>query len=126
MTEEAQTPPVPEARLAQPIRDEKLQLALRERSPEALRDGLVRLLGRQGEDEVRDWRDLVMDLAPYHDCARRMGLDPRVLFEWVARRLPADVQGTVRQLGKRPEVTGDEFGFAVVEEAEGPRYYWTR
>ena len=114
------------AHLAQPIRDDSLQLALREASPEHLRDGLVRVLGRQGDEDVADWRDLVMDLAPYHDCARRIGLDPRVLFEWIARRLPADVAGTVRQLGKRREVKGEEFGFALVEEPEGPRYYWTR
>jgi hypothetical protein len=113
--------------LAGPIRDEALTLALREGSPERLREGLVRLLPREGpDDEVADWRDLVMDLAPYHDCARRLGLDPRVLFEWIARKLPAEVAGTVRALGKREEVAPEEFGFALVDDPDGPRYYWTR
>jgi hypothetical protein len=113
--------------LAGPIRDESLTLALREGSAEHLREGLVRLLPKQGaEDEVHDWRDLIMDLAPYHDCARRLGLDPHVLFEWVARKVPAEVAVTVRALGKRDVVEPEEFGFALVDDADGPRYYWTR
>lgn len=115
------------ADLAGPIRDDSLTLALREGSPEHLREGLVRLLPKGGaEDEVKDWRDLLMDLAPYHDCAKRIGVDPRLLFEWVARKLPAEVAGTVRALGKREEVAPEEFGFAVVDDPDGPRYYWTR
>ena len=119
---------MPPPNLAGPIKDEPLTLALREGSPEHLREGLVALLARQqrDEDEVADWRDLLMDLAPYHDCSRRIGIDPHVLFEWVARQLPAEVAGTVRQLGKRPEIAPEEFGFALVDEADGPRYYWTR
>ena len=113
--------------LARPIADEHLTLALREGSVEHLRDGLVALLARQGDDgEVSDWRDLILDLAPYHDCARRIGVDPRVLFEWVARRLPPEVQGTVRALGAREDVPPQEFGFTVVEDSDGPRYYWLR
>lgn len=112
--------------LAGPIRDEELTLALREGSLEHMRAGLVQLLARQGDEEVSDWRDLLMDLAPYHDCARRLGQDPRVLFEWVARQLPADVAGTVRALGKREDFAPEEFGFTLVDEADGPRYYWTR
>jgi hypothetical protein len=112
--------------LANPIDDESLTLALREGSPEHLRVGLVALLSRQGGEEVSDWRDLLMDLAPYHDCARRIGLDRRVLFEWIARKLPADVAGTVRALGNREEISPEEFGFTLVDEADGPRYYWTR
>ena len=114
--------------LAGPIRDDDLVLALREGSLEHMRAGLVKVLARQGDPDegVSDWRDLVMDLAPYHDCARRLGQDPKVLFEWIARQLPADVAPTVRQLGKRPELDPSEFGFTIVDEADGPRYYWTR
>ena len=112
--------------LAGPVRDESLTIALREGSPEHLRTGLLTLLARQGEEGVADWRDLILDLAPYHHCSRRLGLEPRVLFEWVARKLPPDVAGTVRALGERAEIDPQEFGFALVEEEDGPRYYWTR
>ena len=111
--------------LAGPVRDESLHLALREGNPNHLRAGLEGVLARQGE-EVSDWRDLVIDLAPYHDCARRLGLPPKALFEWVARQLPADVQGTVRALGQREEIDTREFGFILVDDEDGPRYYWTR
>lgn len=111
--------------LAGPIRDEPLLLALREGSADHLRTGLTQILARQG-DEVSDWRDLVIDLAPYHDCARRLGLPPKALFEWVARQLPPDVAGTVRALGQREEIDPAEFGFTLVEDEDGPRYYWTR
>jgi hypothetical protein len=112
--------------LARPIDDESLTLALREHSPDHLREGLVALISRQGDEEVSDWRDLLMDLAPYHDCARRIGIDRKVLFEWIARKLPPDVAGTVRALGKREEIAPEEFGFTLVDDADGPRYYWTR
>ncbi len=111
--------------LAAPIRDEPLTQALREGSVEQLRVGLVGVLERQGE-AVSDWRDLLMDLAPYHDCARRLGVKPAAVFEWVARKLPADVAGTVRALGHRDQLDPAEFGFAVVDDDDGPRYYWTR
>jgi hypothetical protein len=59
--------------------------ALRARAPEVLRAGLLRVLV-EGEDEwVKDWRDLLIGLAPYHDCARRLGLDPVVLFDAMGR-----------------------------------------
>jgi hypothetical protein len=55
-----------------------------------------------------------------------IGIDPRVLFEWIARKVPAEVAGPVRALGKRDALDPAEFGFALVEEEDGPRYYWTR
>jgi hypothetical protein len=118
----------PPPNLAGPIRDDHLVAALRERSPDHLRAGLNAVLARatNEEGEIRDWRDLMMDLAPYHDCARRIGIDPRVLFEWIARKLPADVQGPVRALGKRETLDPAEFGFTLVTDDDGPRYYWTR
>ena len=112
--------------LAAPVRDEALTTALREGSIDHLRIGLTGVLQRQGKEGVADWRDLVLDLAPYHDCARRLGVDPKVLFEWVARQLHADVAATVRALGAREELDPAEFGFTLVDDPDGPRYYWTR
>jgi hypothetical protein len=47
-----------------------------------------------GEDEwEKDWRDLLVGLAPYHDCARRLGFPdvvahPEHGYPWVATRDP--------------------------------------
>jgi hypothetical protein len=55
--------------------------ALRERAPELLRSGLREVLVDGEEEWLKDWRDLLVALAPHHDCALRLGLDPTVLFD---------------------------------------------
>src|SRR5450759_1358553 len=46
--------------------------ALRQQSPSVLREGLIWLLRAS---DGKDPRDLMLGLAPFHDCARRLGLD---------------------------------------------------
>ena len=98
--------------------------ALRERSPELLRSGLLALLVDHEEVWLRDWRDLLVALAPYHDCARRLGLEPSAVFEEAAGAGPASLAGIVREFGERTDVTPTAFGFVVEDDAEGPRYRW--
>jgi len=96
--------------------------ALRERDPQRLRGGLARVIA-EGEDEwTRDWRDMLLALAPYHDCARRLGLDPRQVFDEAADSSPPALREIVREFGRREDVTPAAFGFYVEETAEGPRY----
>ena len=96
--------------------------ALREKAPKLLRDGVLRDLV-EGEDEwLKDWRDLLVVLAPYHDCARRLGLDVAVLFEEVAEQTPEPLRGLVRRFGARTDVTPGAFGFCVLETPDGPQY----
>jgi hypothetical protein len=98
--------------------------AVRAQAPDVLRDGLLRML-IDGEDEwVKDWRDLLVALAPYHDCARRLGLDPVVLFDAVAGLGPLSVGTLVRDFGRRTDVTPEAFGYVVTETPDGPRYDW--
>ena len=98
--------------------------ALRARSKDLLAAGLVELL-RDGEDQwVADQRDLMIVLAPYHDCAKRLGLDPIEFFEEAADAGPKSLQEAVAGFGRRDDVTPNAVGFAVVEDADGPRYVW--
>jgi hypothetical protein len=98
--------------------------ALRAQAPEVLRAGLLRSL-IEGEDEsVKDWRDLLVGLAPCHDCARRLGLDPVVLFDAVAEEGPPSLREIVRDFGRRTDVTPEAFGYVVTDTSDGPRYDW--
>lgn len=98
--------------------------ALRTRAADVLRAGLLRAL-IEGEDEwVKDWRDLLVGLAPYHDCARRLGLDPVVFFAAVAEEGPPSLREIVRDFGRRLDVTPEAFGYVVTETGDGPRYDW--
>jgi hypothetical protein len=65
--------------------------ALRANSPELLASGLGALL-RGGSTHVVDERDLMMGLAPLYDCAKRLGLDPVVLFDEAARDSPSEAR----------------------------------
>ena len=99
--------------------------ALREQSADLLHAGLDRLLAEGEEAWVGDERDLLVALAPYHDCARRLGLDPAAVFEAAAAAAPESLRETVRRFGRRDDVTPEAFGFRVAGEHDAPRYEWT-
>jgi hypothetical protein len=96
--------------------------ALRARSPDLLRDAITSDL-RDGEaDWLKDSRDLMVVLAPYHDCARRLGLDVAAMFRDAADDGPDSLRYVVAEFGARNDVTPAAFGFAVVEGPDGPSY----
>lgn len=96
--------------------------ALRTRSAELLREEVGRTVAAY---DGRDDRDLMVSLAPLHDCARRIGLDPVTLFEEAATGAAPDVAVLLRHFGRRTDITPEAFGFALVAVAEGPAYAWT-
>ena len=98
--------------------------ALRLRSADVLRDRLLRLLVTGEEAWLEDWRDLLVAMAPYHDCATRIGLAPGRLFDEVAREGPPALAETVRSFGRRTDITPSAFGFTVASLREGPAYEW--
>ncbi|HXH97044.1 MAG TPA: hypothetical protein VNH40_07520 [Gaiellaceae bacterium] len=99
--------------------------ALRSRSPELLRADLARLVVEGRAQWLLDWRDLLVALAPYHDCATRLGLDPTAEFAAVAAAGPEELRDLIRSFGRRDDITPGAFGFRLVDAAEGPRYEWT-
>ena len=84
-----------------------------------LRSGL---LERIAEWAQRDWRDLLMLLAPVHHLATRLGMDVPALFDEAAAGLPEAAAKRVRDFGPVDHGSPGAFGFAVDETPDGPRY----
>ncbi len=96
--------------------------ALRAQSPELLHERLVATLAQGEEEWVKDWRDLLVSIAPFHHCAAQLGLDVADTFRAAAEAGPASVRHIVAEFGARDDVTPAAFGFKLVEETEGPAY----
>jgi hypothetical protein len=76
-----------------------------------------------GEQEwLRDHRDLMAVLAPFHDCARRLGLDVAVAFREAAEGGPESLREVVTAFGERHDATPGAFGYVLVEGPKGPSY----
>ncbi len=76
-----------------------------------------------GEQEwVRDERDLMLALAPFHDCARRLGLDVTNVFRSAAEDGPQSLRDGVVAFGARDDVTLEAFGYTLVTGPDGPCY----
>ncbi len=98
--------------------------ALRRNSPDLLRAGLLRLLEEGQLEWLKDRRDLLVAMAPFHDCARRLDLDPAAFFAAVAEEGPLALADMVRSFGERADVTPAAFGFRLVMSPEGATYEW--
>jgi hypothetical protein len=101
--------------------DEVTQL-LRTGDPSLVEADLVDLLVTGEEEWLKDDRDLMMALAPHHDCARRLGADVPALFRRAAAAGPASLRELVEEFGRRTDVSPQAFGFSVEDTPDGPRY----
>lgn len=96
----------------------------------ALRSGCADELSRElvatladGEHEwLKDWRDLMVTLAPFHDCAGKLGLDVATTFRAAAALGPQSLTAIVIEFGERDDVTLASFAWRLVEDADGPAY----
>jgi len=93
--------------------------ALREKSQSVLHGGLIWTLRLY---DGKDARDLMLSLAPFHDCARRLGLDVSQVFNDAADVVGGDAGEVARVFGRRTDVTPDAFAYAVESGPDGPRY----
>ena len=98
---------------------------LRTESREALHASMVNDLVGEEQEWLRDSRDLMMWLAPYHDCARRLGLDVAAVFRAVANEGPESLCELVTGFGERTDITPKAFAFEVVAGPRGPAYRYT-
>ena len=96
--------------------------ALRAGTKDLLVSELVEMLRGGEKEHLLDPRDLMVNLAPYYDCASRLGLDPTSVFDEAATAGPGRLGETVRSFGRRDDITLEAFGYALVDEADGPRY----
>ena len=97
--------------------------ALRSGSAQVLRAELHGLLVDYDSARVKDWRELLLSLAPMHDCARQLGLDPAAIFDEAAKDAPPELAEPVRRFGARTDITPRGFGYRLDEDAPGGPAY---
>ena len=98
--------------------------ALRRGSPEVLRAALSSLVVDGAAVWELDTRDLMVAMAPYHHCARELGVSVPELFDELAASAPVALAETVRAFGRHDDVTPAAFGFELVALEDGPAYVW--
>ena len=99
-------------------------VALRQRSPDRLREELTRYMIASEREVNIDWRDMLVDLAPFYDCAQRLALDPVELFESASSSLDKGRRELVNGFARRSDITLRAFGWKLVTTSEGPCYRW--
>jgi hypothetical protein len=96
----------------------------------ALRDGSVALLEAgfhrhvAAESAAKGWdpRDAMIGLAPFIDCARRLGADPAMTLGPIARTGAAWYRETFDGFVVRSDVALEAFGWRIVDTPDGPAY----
>ena len=81
------------------------------------------LLERIPDWAARDWRDMLMLLAPVHHLASRLGMDVPALFDQAAAVAPPDAAVRIRDFGRHDHGSPGAFGFGFEETPDGPRYF---
>ena len=77
------------------------------------------------EPEVdNDWREVLVDLAPFYDCAQRLAVDPVELFETASRDLNKQTRELMNGFARRSDITLRAFGWKLETTSEGPCYRW--
>jgi len=93
--------------------------ALREKSRSTLHGGLVWTMRAY---DGKDTRDLMLSLAPFHDCARRLGLEVSQVFDDAADAVGGEAGEIARVFGRRSDVTSHGFMFTVESSPDGLAY----
>src|SRR4051812_3453220 len=116
--------------MGSPEREHPATAALRAASLDDLRASLIADLRKDAD--FRDWRDVLLHLAPYFDAAARLGTTPRALFDDAAAQVPDAIADVARTFGRRADVTLAAFGWRLDdggrEAGDGPayRFAWPR
>ena len=97
-------------------------LALRTRSLDRLRSDLNAYLVASEPVAGVDARDVMVGLAPYIDCAQRLGVDPVDLFERASRDTTEGTRELARTFARRSDVTLRAFGWELATTSDGPCY----
>ena len=96
--------------------------ALRAKDSDRLSADLGRYLAAAEPGLQADYRDVLVGLAPYFDCAQRLAIDPIQLFDTVALSASEDMRALMRRFARRSDVTLQAFGWRLVELPDGPCY----
>jgi hypothetical protein len=97
-------------------------VALRRGSTERLHTELAEYLVASEPDVEIDYRDVLVGLAPYYDCAERLGVDPVLLFDAASRDLGQNARRLARDFARRTDITLRDFGWQLTADPDGPCY----
>lgn len=97
-------------------------VALRARDRDRLASELRRYVVAAEPTLEIDFRDVLVGLAPYLDCAQRLGIDPVELFDFASAAVGEAMRQTVRTFARRSDVTLEAFGWQVMHMPDGPCY----
>jgi hypothetical protein len=96
--------------------------ALRAKSLDRLQAGFSRLVEAESRDRGSDPRDAMIDMTPFIDCARELGLDPAVVLGPIAATGADWFRETFEEFVTRSDVTLAAFGWSVVDTPNGREY----
>lgn len=71
---------------------------------------------------IDDDRDVMVDLAPFHDAAARLGAKPLDVFADVAASASPRVSELLHRFGRRTDVNLHVFGWLLYDAPNGPEY----
>jgi hypothetical protein len=101
----------------------RLSSALNEGSVDSLCAAFAWLARTESAHPTPDWRDTMINLTPFIDCARRLGKDPAQLLGPIAERDGAEwFRQTFTTFVARSDVTLSAFGWSLVETPTGRAY----
>lgn len=100
-------------------------LAVRAGDADKLRLGLVGCA--LANVEIPPRRKVDAALAVFYHCARKLGLDPEVVFDEAAQFATDDMAARLRAFGRRSDVTLKQFGWREIRQPEGVvyRFEWS-
>lgn len=95
-------------------------LAVRRNDPDLLRLGLIG--SAIANYEISPNRKVDTALAIFYHCARKLDLEPRALFEDVARLAADDIAQHLRIFGRREDVVLKQYGWREIRTTDGIRF----
>lgn len=95
-------------------------LAVRRNDPDLLRLGLIG--SAIANYEISPNRKVDTALAIFHHCARKLELEPRELFEDVARLAADEIARYLRTFGRREDVALKQYGWREIRTTDGIRF----
>jgi len=95
-------------------------LAVREIDPDRLRLGLIG--NAIANYPIPAGRNVDAALAIFHHCARKLEIEPAVLFDEAAQFAADDMAEKLRAFGRRQDVSLKQFGWREIRTPDGVRY----
>lgn len=89
---------------------------------DGLRDTFARYLDAEARQGNVDVRDTMVGLAPFIDCARRLGHDPIDTLGPIAAITQPWLRDLFEVFVRRDDVTLEAFGWELGASPDGPRY----